>query len=116
LDHQGFCAHRITLNKSFARAFQRVGIVCVRTFKDNLPGAVPYINKYMLPNYYEYPGVAAIVCPKCGQTRDVPLAATTNITLDYAGVCGASLKSGLRCDAMLILQVTAHLAPARQAS
>ena len=69
----------------------------------------------MLTDHYEYPSVATIVCPKCGQSRNVPLAVSTNITLEYAGVCGASLKSGLRCDAMLTLEVTAHLAPAPQA-
>ncbi len=63
-------------------------------------------------DYYEYSQVASVVCPKCDQSRNVPLAASTGITLEYAGVCGADLESGLRCDAMLTLQVTAHLAPA----
>ena len=63
-------------------------------------------------DYYEYSQVARVVCPKCSQSRSVPLAANTSITLEYAGVCGADLESGLRCDAMLTLQVTAHLAPA----
>jgi hypothetical protein len=65
----------------------------------------------VLPSHYEYPAAATIVCPKCGQSRSVPLAVNTNIDLEYAGVCGAGLEAGLRCDAMLILEVTAHLAP-----
>jgi hypothetical protein len=68
----------------------------------------------VLPSHYEYPAAATIVCPKCGHSRSVPLAVNTNISLEYASVCGARLKSGLRCDAMLILEVAAHLAPAPQ--
>ncbi len=64
------------------------------------------------PQGYEYPPLVSVVCPKCGHMSSFRLAAITGYRLEYAGVCGANFEPGLRCDAMLTVQVTAHLAPA----
>ena len=53
-----------------------------------------------------------VVCPKCGHMSSFPLVENTGHALEYAGICGANFEPDLWCDAMLILQVTAHLAPA----
>ena len=69
-------------------------------------------KKLVAPNGYEYPAMVSVVCPKCGHMSSFPLVANIGHALEYAGVCGANFDPGLWCDAMLILQVTAHLAPA----
>lgn len=61
---------------------------------------------------YEYPPRVSIVCPKCGNMRSFPLVEIVQHSLSYAGVCGAGVEPGLWCDAMVQLEVTAHVWPA----
>ncbi len=64
------------------------------------------------PQGYEYPPLVSVVCPKCGHMSSFRLTEIMGYRLLYAGVCGANFEPGLWCDAMLTVQVTAHLTPA----
>ncbi len=61
---------------------------------------------------YRFPAEVCIVCPKCGNLSRFAVAGHGRAMLEYAGVCGANFQPGQWCDAMLTLQVTAHLRPA----
>ena len=61
---------------------------------------------------YDYPPRASVVCPKCGRMSSFPLIEIVQHTLAYTGVCGAGIGPGLWCDAMVHLEVTAHVWPA----
>ncbi len=63
------------------------------------------------PQGYEYPPLVSVVCPKCGHMSSFRLTEIMGYRLEYAGVCGTNVEPGLWCDAMLTVQVTAHLAP-----
>ncbi len=63
---------------------------------------------------YRFPAEVRIVCPKCGNLSRFAVAGHGRAMLEYAGVCGANSGPGQWCDAMLTLQVTAHLRPNNQ--
>ena len=61
---------------------------------------------------YRFPAEVRISCPKCGNLSRFPVAKNSGRMLEYASVRGANFAPGQWCDAMLTLQVTAHLRPA----
>lgn len=68
----------------------------------------------MEPKDYEYLATDKVQCPKCGNLGELSLPVNTGYALEYAGVCGAQMETGVICDATLTLQVAAHVFPVQE--
>ena len=65
----------------------------------------------MEANYYSYPRLNKVQCPRCGQVEEIPVCSNYGYALEYAGVCQSPLQMGGLCGTTLKLEVTAHLFP-----
>ena len=68
----------------------------------------------MEPKDYEYLATDKVQCPKCGNLGELSLSVNTGYALEYAGVCGAQMETGVICVAPLTLQVAAHVFPVQE--
>ena len=63
------------------------------------------------PSTYDYPARVSVVCPKCGNLSEFPVATKHDHTIEFVGVCGASAARSW-CDAVIRVEVSAHRFPA----